>query len=86
MNSIDRIKNLTGILSSENDKILIVISAIGKTTNALEKVAEAFFKGDNEEALRLFESIKHHHQDTLKHLVTIGLKKAAEEMGNFFTE
>ncbi|HEX4375041.1 MAG TPA: aspartate kinase, partial [Puia sp.] len=38
-NSIERIKSLAEIVRSyDNEKILIVISAMGKTTNALEKV------------------------------------------------
>ncbi len=86
VNSIDRIKNIANILRSENDKILVVISAMGKTTNALEKVAEAFYKGENEEALRLFDLIKQTHVNTLKYLVTRGWKKATEELANFFTE
>ena len=42
VNSIERIQNLAGILASLDEPLLIVISAMGKTTNALEKVAEAF--------------------------------------------
>jgi len=44
INSIDRIKNVGKILGSfKGEPILVIISAIGKTTNALEKVAESFF-------------------------------------------
>jgi aspartate kinase len=43
-NSIDRIKNIANILKQyEAEKIVMIISAMGKTTNALEKVAEAFY-------------------------------------------
>jgi aspartate kinase len=46
VNSVERIKNIASILQNySNEKMLIVISAMGKTTNALEKVAEAFFEG-----------------------------------------
>jgi aspartate kinase len=31
---------------------------MGKTTNALEKVAESFFAGKKDQALSLFETIK----------------------------
>jgi len=62
VNSKERIKNIIGILRSfENQKILIVISAMGKTTNALEKVVEAFYAGQQEEAFRLFNIIKENH-------------------------
>jgi len=45
-----------------------VVSAMGKTTNALEKVAEAFFKGDQATALSLFENIKKDHIAILQEL------------------
>ena len=62
INSIDRIKNVGKILESfKGGPILVIISAIGKTTNALEKVAESFFAGNKEEALQLFTQIKDEH-------------------------
>ena len=58
----DRIRNTGRILQSyPGQPILVVISAMGKTTNALEKVVEAFYRGDKEEALSLFEEVKKHH-------------------------
>jgi len=46
VNNIERIKNLQNILQlSPDENLMIIISAMGKTTNALEKVAEAFFAG-----------------------------------------
>lgn len=57
VNSIDRIKNIPVILNSYRDeKLLIVVSAMGKTTNALEKVAEAFFAGKK---MKRFLYLKH---------------------------
>jgi aspartate kinase len=45
-NSIDRIRQIPVILRAyKNERLLVVISAMGKTTNALEKVAEAFYGG-----------------------------------------
>jgi aspartate kinase len=41
------IKNLAEIVSSENDDLAIVVSAFGKTTNALENVLKAWIKKDN---------------------------------------
>ena len=59
VNSVERIKSLAAILRSyPGEKILVVISAMGKTTNALEKVAEAFYDHHPEEALRLFQDRK----------------------------
>ena len=62
INSIERIENVAGIIRDyEGEKILIIISAMGKITNALEKVADAFYAGNKEEALFLFQQIKEQH-------------------------
>jgi aspartate kinase len=87
INSIDRIKNLPKILKNDNgEKILIVISAMGKMTNALEKVAEAFFEERKEDALQLFQKIKEYHLTQLKYLITLQWKQATDELQKFFTE
>lgn len=87
INSVERIQNLGKILKVyENEKILIVISAMGKVTNALEKVAESFYEGKKEEGLILFEKIKQNHLTTLKYTVTQEWEKATNELLNIFTE
>ncbi len=62
INSTERIKNVSGIINSfSGDKILIIISAMGKVTNALEKVAEEFYQGNKDNALALFNELKLEH-------------------------
>lgn len=87
VNSMDRIKNLGKIVKQYPDeKLLIVISAMGKTTNALEKVAEAFFNGKKEEALQLFEQVKQQHLGIAKSLLVADYFPCAVQLKNFFTE
>jgi aspartate kinase len=87
INSFERIQNLAKILREyENEKILIVISAMGKMTNALEKVTEEFYSGKKEDALQLFEKIKQNHLTLLKYAVTQQWETATSELLNFFTE
>ncbi|MGZ5135509.1 MAG: aspartate kinase [Flavitalea sp.] len=87
VNSTDRIKNVADIVRGySNEKLLIVVSAMGKTTNALEKVVEAFYANKKEEALQLFHTIKTSHENTLKYLVNIHWQRATEQLNNFFTE
>ena len=50
------------------------------------KVAEAFFDGRKEDALKLFEQIKQSHLTTLKYTVTQQWEKATNELLNIFTE
>ena len=87
INSIERIQNLVKILNGlKDEKILIVISAMGKITNALEKVAEEFYSGKKEEALLLFEKVKQNHLTVLKYSITQQWEQATNELQNFFTE
>src|SRR5665213_2169469 len=87
INSFERIMNLVPILENHKDeKILIVVSAIGKMTNALEKVVDAFYEERNEDALHLFQKIKKYHLDQVKYLITLNWEKATNSVNDFFTE
>ncbi len=87
INSIDRIKSTSQIIKTQaGDKLLLVVSAMGKTTNALEKVAGSFFEVKKEEALALFQQVKDQHRNTLKYLtVTRGLQ-GENQLNDFNTE
>ena len=87
VNSVERVQNLGKILEQyKNDRLLIVISAMGKTTNALEKVAEAFFNKEKERALELFEGVKKQHLTFAKYLLVRNYLACEEQLRNFFTE
>lgn len=84
---MERIYNVGHILEKYNNQPLIVImSAMGKTTNALEKVAEAFYAGKQDEALQLFRLIKENHLTTAKYLLVTSYNKTLEDLNSFFTE
>lgn len=87
INTVERIKNTGDIIASyKGEKLLIIISAMGKTTNALEKVVDAFFEGRKEDALTLFEEVKQAHLNTLKYIITLNWQQAEEQLKDFFTE
>jgi len=87
INSVERIQNVGRILQAyKGEKIFIIISAMGKTTNALEKVVDAFFEGRQADALKLFEQVKEQHLNTLKYLTTLHWKQAEDHLKDFFTE
>lgn len=87
VNSVERIKNVSGILKEyKGEKLLVVISAIGKTTNALEKVTEAFYNNKKDEALQLFEQVKQQHLTTAKYLLVTNYLSCEEQLKGFFTE
>lgn len=65
---------------------MVIVSAMGKTTNALEKVADAFFSGKKEEALLLFEQVKQQHLITAKHVLVTHYLDCEIQLKDFFTE
>jgi len=68
------------------DKIVVIVSAMGKTTNALEKVTDAFYTGKKEEALQLFEQVKQQHLSTAKYLLITHYLSCETQLKDFFTE
>jgi aspartate kinase len=87
VNSIERIKNVGKILKQyEGEKLVIIISAMGKTTNALEKVTEAFYNGKKEEALHLFDQVKKQHLEIAKYLLVTNYLNCEKQLADFFTE
>src|SRR5688500_3706639 len=83
VSSIERIKNVCNILKNHgSEQLVVVISAMGKTTNALEKVVTAFYNNNRAEALLLFENIKQQHIDTAGQL----MDAPVTQLNDFFTE
>ena len=87
INNIERIKNTSNIIKDNAEqKLLVVVSAMGKTTNALEKIAEAYFENIKEDALHLFEQLKNNHLEVVKYLLVHKWKAAEDQLKDFFTE
>ena len=68
----------------DGNKILIVVSAMGKTTNALEKLVNAYFN-QNINLNQIFDEIKQYHEDILKQLFEPG-HSVFDEVANTFVE
>lgn len=87
VSSVERIKNVGEIVRQYSaEKIIIIISAMGKTTNALEKVTDAFFGDKKNEALQLFEQVKQQHLTTAKYLLVTNYLACEAQLKDFFTE
>jgi aspartate kinase len=87
VNSLERIKTIPAILGPyANEKLLVVISAMGKTTNALEKVVDSFYEKRPDEAILLFEQVKQQHLNTAKYLLVIHYLACEAQLKDFFTE
>lgn len=93
VSTADRIRNVADILKNyPNESLLVIVSALGKTTNALEKVVDAFYSGRKDEALELFSGIRQSHLDLLHELLPDGPPgqpdpaAAQGPLTDFFTE
>jgi aspartate kinase len=86
VNSVERIRNLAEVLNRFKDEsTMVIISAMGKTTNALEKVVDAFFEGQKDEALRLFAAVKEKHLQMAREILSDTVD-CVSGLNNFFTE
>ncbi|MDZ4838983.1 MAG: aspartate kinase [Bacteroidota bacterium] len=73
------VKNVAKILNNyKNEKIVVVLSAMGKTTNALEQVVNAFWQG--EDFISLLSEIENHHLGIVTELFDNSENKVADEI------
>lgn len=87
VSNVDRIKSVGNILSHfHGEKLVLVISAMGKTTNALEKVVQAFVEGRKEDALQLFDQVKKQHTTIANYLLVTQSLACEKQLRDFFTE
>ena len=66
--SAEGIKNMAKIVSTVEDNLFIVVSAMGKTTNALEEVLDLFMKADHQGALNKLVNVDVYHDDIIADL------------------
>ena len=57
----DGLRNLASIVQRSPDDLVIVVSAMGKTTNALELLAKSFFNGNQEGIQQYISTLKQYH-------------------------
>ncbi len=57
----ESVRNLSEILRKFKEKIIVVISAMGKTTNALEQITRLYVSGDIKELERQLDNLKAYH-------------------------
>lgn len=80
------IKNMAGIIrASAPEKLLVVVSAIGKTTNKLEELAYAYINGE-ERATSILEEIKTAHFQIIAELFDNPAHPVVNDVANTFVE
>ncbi|WP_291906217.1 aspartate kinase [Chitinophaga sp. CB10] len=87
LESVERIRQVGQIIQSfPEDKLLIVISAMGKTTNELEKVAQNYFLRKREIAAQLLYNIEQQHMQVAEALLGNRENPLFIQLQQFFTE
>lgn len=84
--SADAVRNVASILKRfPNEDIIVVVSAMGKTTNALEGLTDAFFYGKGD-AVQKLDEIKRFHFDIIEQLFPGKDHPIYNEINNTFVE
>lgn len=82
----ESIKKLADIIVTENNKeLLIIVSAMGKTTDALEKLCAAYIDR-NDESFEILNQIKEFHEIAMLELFESKKHPIFDEIANTFVE
>ncbi len=85
--SVERTKKVVEIIKNNNDgKMLVVISAMGKTTNALEEIVNLLFDDNKEGALEKLKDLKEKHIAYATELLDGDTAKCKDKLNEIFTE
>ena len=82
----DAVKNVANVLKQfQQEELLIVVSAMGKTTNALENLAKAYFNKDKQKN-KIYKEIKSFHDEVIAGLLKNKDSHAYDDIENLFIE
>ena len=81
----DGVRNIAKIVSSVNDDLFIVVSAMGKTTNAFEVVLDNFMKANRMAALQKLNEIENFHYEIIAELFE-NFQDGQSAVENYFEE
>jgi len=79
------VRNIASILKRYSEDLVVVISAMGKTTNALERVLHAYMSGDRALALSELNAIRGYHLEIARALIPQEGHALFEELDNIFS-
>ena len=83
----DSVKNVASILNTyAGEPLLVVVSAMGKTTNALEQLAHAHYNNDVIAKQRFYKEVKQFHDKVIEGLLEDTNSYAYNDIENLFIE
>ncbi len=65
----ERMHHIAGLVSNETEPVIVVLSALSGTTNALVEIGEAIARGDRNGAKQSIDKLEAHYQAFVKDLV-----------------
>ncbi|MCP4314067.1 MAG: aspartate kinase [Bacteroidetes bacterium] len=85
--SADAVRNIVSILENQGrENIVVVVSAMGKTTNALERIIEAYMSGNKEVVEKEFSFIKSYHEEIVAGLFGEEPHEASDAIGSLLEQ
>ena len=82
----ERMSALLPIIRDAKEPLLLVVSALGKTTNALEAIVNKACQNEINEALALVQKLEQQHLDFAKVLLNDGYENAVVILKKYFNE
>ncbi len=83
----EAVKNVAAVLRHfEGESLLIVVSAMGKTTNGLERLVKAYVDHDSAAMQRIYDEVKDFHNEIIAGLLKRADSHAYDDIENLFIE
>ncbi len=83
----ERMQALLPIIAYGGSPLVLVVSAYGKTTNALESVVQSAIEGKRDEALQKIEALEKAHNDYAAAILSAkGYEEIKPKLNEFYTE
>jgi aspartate kinase len=80
------VKNVGNVLANfGGDELLVVVSAMGKTTNGLERLAKAYFENKPEKN-EIYKEVKQFHDQIIAELLSGSFNHSYDDIENLFIE
>ena len=85
--SAEAVRNIVEILQRfEKEKIVVVVSAMGKTTNAIERIIEHYAAGKSDSLKQAYKELKDYHLDIVNGLFEDKGHRVFADVEQLFTE
>ena len=83
---VEGVKNICEVLKLfANEQLIIVVSAMGKTTNALERLVNAFCN-KTEDVNSILDGVRNYHEEIMNQLFVDQANEIYKKVNNFFVE